>query len=130
MAQAIDHVNLLVPRDGREDAIGFYSDVLGFTVENLEKFESGTKPFFSIRIGPQSVIHVRPSDRFEPPRGQSLDHFAICLDRPIDDVRSTLADADVEVLRDGDPLGATGTAPAVYVNDPFGYTVELKSCPG
>ena len=128
MAQAIDHVNLLVPHDGREAAIGFYRDVLGFEVENLDKYESGTKPFFSIRIGPQSVIHVRPSDRFEPPSGHSLDHVAICLDSPIDDVRSILEDAGVRVLRDGDPLGATGTAPAVYVNDPFGYTVELKSC--
>lgn len=130
MAQAIDHVNLLVPPDGRETAIGFYRDVLGFEVENLDKYESGTKPFFSIRIGPQSVIHVRPTDEFERPDGTSMDHFAICLDRSIDAIREALVEGDVAVLREGEPLGATGTAPAVYVNDPFGYTVELKTCEG
>lgn len=130
MPQAIDHVNLTIPSDGRQDAIAFYRDVLGFTVENMEQFESSTKPFFSVRIGPVSVIHIRPTDEFERPNGTSMDHFAICLDRPIDTIREELVEGGVAVLREGEPLGATGTAPAVYVNDPFGYTVELKSCEG
>ena len=41
-------------------------------------------------------------------------------------LRVPAAGVDVEMELDA-PLGATGRAPAVYVEDPFGYRSELKT---
>lgn len=40
--------------------------------------------------------------------------------------RLSAAGVNVEMELDA-PLGATGRAPAVYVEDPFGYLLELKT---
>lgn len=126
--KAIDHVNLHVPDGGVDAAVEFYGDVLGFAVENMAAYRAGEKPFFSFRVTPDSVLHVYPDEAFEEPDGSNYDHLALRVDRSIDGVTSALDDAGVEVERKLDaPLGATGTAPAVYVRDPFGYRVELKA---
>jgi len=53
--------------------------------------------------------------------GIDADRLAAAVDDRIDTVRE-----EIEVLRESTPLGATGRNPAVYVSDPFGYTLELK----
>ncbi|MFB6155913.1 MAG: VOC family protein [Haloferacaceae archaeon] len=121
-ATAIDHVNLHVPADGTETARAFYGDALGFEIEEYDD-----KPFFDVRLAPGAVLHLWPDEDFRPPDGDNYDHVAVRLDHEVDEVREALAEADVEVDREGTPLGATGTAPAVYVTDPFGYQVELKA---
>lgn len=123
----IDHVNLKIPADGTADALAFYCDGLGFEADRLDAFESGDKPFFSIRLTDENVIHCWPDEDFEAPSGVNYDHVAIRLAESIEDVKATLADAGIEVDREFEPLGATGTGPAVYVEDPFGYRVELKA---
>lgn len=126
-ATEIDHVNLKIPADGTDDALAFYRDGLGFAADRLAEYESGEKPFFSIRLADGCVLHLWPSKEFEAPTGANYDHVAVRLEEPIDAVRERLTDAGIDVDREGTPLGATGTAPAVYVEDPFGYTVELKT---
>jgi lactoylglutathione lyase len=126
-ATAIDHVNLRIPADGADEALAFYCDGLGFEPARLERFESGEKPFFSIRLTAGSVLHLWPDAGFEAPTGANFDHVAIRLDETVGDVKETLAAAGVDVERESAPLGATGTAPAVYVEDPFGYRIELKA---
>jgi catechol 2,3-dioxygenase-like lactoylglutathione lyase family enzyme len=128
-ATAIDHVNLRIPADGLDAAVGFYRDALGFDVENRDLFESGEKPFFSVRLTPASVIHLRPAEDFEPPAETAFDHVAIEFAHDIDELCDHLEAAGVEIDRRLEPLGATGVAPAVYVTDPFGYTLELKAAP-
>jgi catechol 2,3-dioxygenase-like lactoylglutathione lyase family enzyme len=124
----IDHVNLRIPEDGVEDALEFYVERLGFEADRMDAFEAGEKPFFSIRLAPAHVIHLWPTDEFDEPTATNYDHVALVVDHDVETVKSRLADAGVEVDRELDaPLGATGTAPAVYVRDPFGYRVELKS---
>ena len=124
--RAIDHVNLQIPVDGIETAVEFYDGLLGFDVENLELYESGEKGFFSFRLTETSVFHMRPMEDFQQPSGHSYDHVALLIDDPVDDVKQTLADAGVEIEKELEPLGATGVAPAIYVTDPFGYTIEIK----
>lgn len=126
-ATAIDHVNLRIPDDGVEEAIEFYRDALGFDIENRDLYESGDKPFFSVRLAPDSVVHLRPDAEFEPPTGRAFDHVAIGIDHDVEEIESTLSAAGVDVDRRLEPLGATGVASAVYVTDPFGYTLELKA---
>ncbi|RLM90797.1 VOC family protein [Halobellus sp. Atlit-38R] len=126
-ATAIDHVKLHIPDEGIETALGFYRDALGFGIDGMDLYESGAKPFFSVRLAPGAVIHLQPSDEFEEPTKAAYDHVAIRVDETIDGIEATLDDAGVEIDRRLDPLGATGVAPAVYVTDPFGYRIELKA---
>jgi catechol 2,3-dioxygenase-like lactoylglutathione lyase family enzyme len=125
-ARAIDHVNLSMPEDRIDEALAFYRDALGFETENLDAYREGTRPLFSFRLGDTCIIHVSPTDGFEPPTGNNFDHVAIVLEASIDAIRNLLDDHGIEIERDGTPLGATGRNPAVYVRDPFGYLLELK----
>lgn len=124
--QTIDHVNLKIPANGIETAIAFYRDIFGFKVENLDLYESGQKSFFSIRLANENVIHFRPVEDFEPPSGNNFDHTAILIEESIDDVKDLLSSNSIDIENESNPLGATGTAPAVYVKDPFGYLLEIK----
>jgi len=127
----IDHVNLRIPAEGVTDALEFYVEGLGFEVDRMDAFEAGEKPFFSIRLAPTHVLHLWPTEAFDEPAATNYDHLALVVDHDVETVKSRLDDAGVEVERELDaPLGATGTAPAVYVRDPFGYRVELKSATG
>lgn len=128
-ARAIDHINIQVPEDRVDDAVAFYQEGLGFSPENLDAYREGERPLFSFRLTDASVIHIRPVDpsEFEPSDRSSYDHFAIVLDADIDKIHATLEEADIDIRRSSNPLGATGRNPAVYVEDPFGYVIELKA---
>ncbi|GGJ05110.1 hypothetical protein GCM10008995_13660 [Halobellus salinus] len=126
-ATEIDHAKLRIPADGIDTSLGFYRDALGFGIDGMDLYESGDKPFFSVRLTPGSVIHVEPDKGFEPPARTAYDHVAVRIDDTIDGIERDLQAAGVEVDRRLDPLGATGVAPAVYVTDPFGYRLELKA---
>jgi catechol 2,3-dioxygenase-like lactoylglutathione lyase family enzyme len=125
-ATALDHVNLKIPDDSLDEAIEFYGSALGFDIENLDLYESGEKPFVSVRLTPVSIIHLQPSSDFDFAQ-TAFDHVSIELDHSIQEITDHLDAAGVSVDRELEPLGATGVAPAVYVTDPFGYTLELKT---
>ena len=117
----IDHVVLRV----RDQAVSqrFYVDVLGCTVARINERIS----LIHLRFGDQLIDLVPGS--VPPPEGAGMDH--LCLSIECDDV-GKLAD---ELVRRGatldgkvsDRFGAYGTGPSVYVRDPDGYRVELKS---
>lgn len=126
-ARHIDHVNLRIPDDGVDDAREFYGERLGFGIEDT-LFEAGEKPFFDVRLSATGVVHLWPTDEFEPPTATNYDHVAVVVEESIAEIEAELDAAGVEVERTLDsPLGATGEAPAVYVRDPFGYRIELKA---
>lgn len=129
-ARAIDHLNLKIPEDRLDEALGFYRDVLGFEPENLIAFREGDRSLFSFRLAESCIIHVRPTEGFEEPTGDNLDHFCLVLEATVDEIRTTLEEAGHEIQRESTPLGATGRNPAVYVEDPFGYVLELKEAKG
>lgn len=124
--EAIDHVNLRIPEDGLDPAREFYVDALGFSLEGLDAFPD-EKPFFSVRLAEGCVLHLWPDERFEKPERENYDHVAIRVRESIDEVKQRLDAHDVEIVDKLEPLGATGVAPAVYIRDPFGYRVELKT---
>ena len=126
--RSIDHVNLRVPDDGVEAALDFYRDRLGFDVEGLDSYREGDQPFFDIRLASAHVIHLWPTEEFERPSGNNFNHVALVVEGDTDGVSEWLSGAEVSVESELDsPLGATGRAPAVYVEDPFGYRIELKA---
>ena len=124
----LDHANLTIPESRVDDAVTFYRDALGFDLENLDAYRAGDRPIFSVRLSETSILHLSPSEEFEPPEETNFDHVAIVVEDDIDAIRQQLTDAGVEIEREPRELkGATGTAPAVYVRDPFGYRVEIKT---
>lgn len=126
-ARHLDHVNLRIPEDGVDDARAFYGDALGFEIEDA-RYTAGEKPFFDVRLSATGVIHLWPTDSFEPPEATNYDHVAVVVNESVDAIESELAAAGIEIEKTLDsPLGATGEASAVYVRDPFGYRVELKA---
>lgn len=118
----IDHVNIRIPASGVDDALAFYRDRLGFTPEKLDQYRAGERTSFAFRMGDTTLLHIRPVDDFERPGEENFDHF--CIVTPdFEDARMELEDV---TEREGTPWGATGRAPAIYVEDPFGYRIEIK----
>lgn len=140
IANPIDHVNLRYPEDELEAALEFYCEKLGFEPELVGYDEDGD-PYvdhpshFSVRLGEECLIHMTPTadpqilNRYEDADRTSLDHVGLLLDRPIEEIKRDLEAADIEILREFEPGGATGVAPAVFVLDPFGYMLEFKVDP-
>ncbi|MDY6769111.1 MAG: VOC family protein [Candidatus Nanohaloarchaea archaeon] len=126
-AERIDHVNLRIPADSVEDAVHFYRDVLGFEPEKLDLYRDGERTSFAFRIADTAMLHVRPVDDFREPGAENYDHLCIVVDTPLDELKQLLEEHGVDIDREGTPWGSTGRAPAVYVTDPFGYTIELKT---
>jgi catechol 2,3-dioxygenase-like lactoylglutathione lyase family enzyme len=125
-ARAIDHLNLAIPADGVADALDFYRDSLGFGVEDLDRYRQGERSIFTFRLGDTSVIHVSPMEDFQPPSKRNFVHACIVLEASIDEIHSLTECENILVERESNPLGATGRNPAMYITDPFGYTLELK----
>ncbi len=125
--EGIDHINIRIPEEGIDEAVNFYQRVLGFEPMKLEEFQNGERTSFFFRISEEAVINIRPKENFQRPSGKSFDHFCVTLNEKIDDVKEILEENNIEILREGHPLGATGRGPGVYIRDPFGYKIELKS---
>jgi len=123
----LDHANLRIPADRVDDAVAFYRDTLGFELEDLDAYRAGDRPIFSVRLSTTSIVHLSPSEEFEPPADRNFDHVAIVVEDEIEAVKRELTDVSVDIERESTPKGATGSAPAVYVEDPFGYRLEIKT---
>lgn len=140
-ATAMDHVNLRYPEGELETALDFYCEKLGFEAEHVAYNEDGD-PYvdhpshFSVRFGETCLAHMTPEsdptiiNRYQSASETGFDHVSLLFDAPIADIESRLRAADIEIHREFEPTGATGTAPAVFVVDPFGYMLELKEAPG
>jgi catechol 2,3-dioxygenase-like lactoylglutathione lyase family enzyme len=139
-ATAMDHVNLRYPEGELETALEFYCEKLGFEAELVGYDEDG-EPYvdhpshFSIRFGDNCLVHMTPEsdptiiNRYQDASRTGFDHVSLLFDEPIEEIKARLEAADVEIHREFEPSGATGTAPAVFVLDPFGYMLELKVDP-
>ena len=121
---ALDHIVLPVADVDR--SLGFYRDLLQLSVEREADFRAGTRPFLSVRIG-TSLIDLLPSGA----QGPALDHICLAVEGlQGEDLVAWLRDHDVPVIRGPVQVdGARGSGSAVYVTDPDGHTVELKSYP-
>ncbi|WP_255150041.1 VOC family protein [Halorarius halobius] len=122
----IDHANLRIPADGREPARQFYGEGLGFGIEDA-RYEAGEKPFFDVRLSATGVIHLWPTESFDAPEATNFDHVCVVVEEDVESIKRRLDEADIAIDTELDsPLGATGEAGSVYVEDPFGYRIELK----
>lgn len=127
----IDHLVLRV-RDV-ETMVGFYTRVLGCTVEKRQEKYG----LIQLRAGSCLVDLVDvegPSGRrggAAPGReGRNLDHFCFRIE-PWDEaaIRAHLEAHGVAIGETGMRYGAEGEGPSIYIADPEGNTVELKGPP-
>jgi catechol 2,3-dioxygenase-like lactoylglutathione lyase family enzyme len=103
-----------------EKALAFYCETLGLAGERVDEWRRGEVLFPSVRVTPTTVIDLFGAER----DGANLDHFCLVI-APVD--LDELA-AQFPGARRGDGLyGAQGFASSLYIHDPDGNTIELRS---
>lgn len=118
--QELDHLVLNVA--DIERSLAWYTDLLGLAPERVGDWRAGRAPFPSVRINDHTVIDLMTIAR----TGHNVDHFCMVVDRPAVDSIATDDRFDV-VDGPAERWGARGAGWSVYVNDPDGNTVELRS---
>jgi glyoxylase I family protein len=117
-----DHI-VLVSADP-EPLVAWYREHLGAAPERLEAWRRGDVPFVSMRISPDFVIDITKGER----TGTNVEHVAITVeDVDLDD----LAAAGTLTVEMGpaDLFGARGVGRGLYLRDPDGNRVELRTYP-
>ncbi len=119
--RGIDHVVVICRDVGA--SVAWYRDVLGLQPIRLEEFERGEVPFVSMRISDTALIDLTPGE----PTGVNIDHFSLYVDG---DLEAAHASGDFDVVRPPKTIfGAQGHGPGMYVRDPDGNVIELKTYP-
>ncbi|MDH3683165.1 MAG: VOC family protein [Acidimicrobiia bacterium] len=128
----LDHIVLRVT--DAERSLAFYCETLGLAGDRVDEWRRGDVPFPSVRIDATTIIDLFPADRFPPADGKpvdpasgSLDHFCVTIEPT--DLHALAGSGDVDVVRGPQDrlFGAQGYATSLYVADPDGNTVELRS---
>jgi catechol 2,3-dioxygenase-like lactoylglutathione lyase family enzyme len=115
-----DHLVLVSPDPER--LVAWYVDELGLKAVRLEQWRRDEVPFVSLRVSPTFLIDVTRGER----TGVNADHLAL-----------TVADVDLDELAESgrfdvemgpaDLYGAQGVGRGLYVRDPDGNRVELRT---
>ncbi len=119
----LDHIVLLTP--DVERALAWWTGMLGLEGDRVEAWRAGDVPFPSVRIDAGTIVDLFAGDR----TGRNLDHVCVVID-PTTDLDALVAAGDFEVERGPvDVYGARGMGRSVYVRDPDGNVVELRTYP-
>ncbi|HEX5096188.1 MAG TPA: VOC family protein [Acidimicrobiia bacterium] len=114
----LDHIVLRVA--DVEKSLAFYIDTLGLEPVRVEEWRRGEVLFPSVRLTPETIIDVFAGER----SGENLDHFCMVIE-PTD--LDALATRFPDAQRGDGLFGAQGYASSLYIHDPDGNTVELRS---
>lgn len=116
----LDHIVLDVA--DVERSLRFYCGELGLAGERVEEWRLGEVFFPSVRVDATTVIDLLAL----APSGSNVDHF--CLVVQPTDLAALAASGRFEVVDGPDRRwGARGDGLSLYVRDPDGNTVELRS---
>jgi len=128
--RVIDHIVLRTANV--EDMVHFYSKVLACPIERTLPRETGLS---QLRAG-QSLIDIVDVDSElgraggGPPgvAGNNLDHLCLQLETISEsDLRHWLASHGIQAGEFEIRYGAEGFGPSIYIQDPDGNTIELRS---
>jgi catechol 2,3-dioxygenase-like lactoylglutathione lyase family enzyme len=120
--KGLDHVVLVVADP--EVSVEWYRRILGAEPERLEEWRRGEVLFPSVRLDEATVIDLFAGEV----TGRNVDHVAVVVEDV--DLDELAASGDVDVV--GGPAelwGAQGWGTGLYVADPDGHTVELRTYP-
>ena len=119
-ARELDHIVINVA--DVERSLAWYTELLGLTGERVDEWRAGEVPFPSVRVSEGCIFDLLATER----SGENIDHICLVVDP--DDVDATADDHRFDVIEGPVPRwGARGMARSVYVRDPDGNTVELRS---
>jgi catechol 2,3-dioxygenase-like lactoylglutathione lyase family enzyme len=107
-----------------ERSLAFYCGELGLEAERVEEWRAGEVLFPSVRIDATTLVDLLAAPR----TGNNLDHLCLVVDPT--DLAALAASGRFDVVGEGpvDGLfGAQGLATSLYVRDPDGNVVELRS---
>ena len=119
----LDHVVLDVADTHR--SVAWYRDELGLAVERYGEWQRGEVLFTSVRIDETTIIDLLE----QAPTGRNVDHVCLVVD-DVDVDELAASDRFEVVMGPVDVWGALGMGRSVYVADPDGHTVELRTYPG
>ena len=103
-----------------ETSLAFYRDELGLRAERVDEWRRGEVLFPSVRVDATTVIDLLAAPR----GGTNLDHFCLVVEpTDLDELAARFPGA---VRADG-LFGAQGFASSVYLQDPDGNIIELRS---
>jgi len=118
----LDHLVLNV--SDVERSLAWYTDLLGLSGVRIDEWRRGEAPFPSVRISPGCIIDLFAADEIGP--GNNLNHFCLVATRA--DVDAIATDARFTIVDGpGRRFGARGDGWSIYVVDPDGNTVEIRS---
>jgi len=115
-----DHVVLVSPDPER--LVEWYRDHLGLEVLRLEQWRAKEVPFISLRVNDAFLVDVMTGDR----TGENVDHIAVVVDDVDLDELAASGRFTVE-MGPAELFGARGLGRGVYVRDPDGNLVELRT---
>lgn len=118
-AVALDHIVLVTP--DVERLVAWYGEVLGLEPVRLEQWRRGEVPFVSVRVNEQTVVDVLAGER----TGENVHHAAFVVEGA--DLAAIAAEHGVPGPRE--LFGARGQGHGIYLRDPDGNGVELRSYP-
>jgi glyoxylase I family protein len=115
-----DHIVLVSP--DVERLVAWYRDELGLRTERLEEWRRGEVLFVSLRVSDTFLIDVFTGER----TGVNVDHLAIVVEGVDLDELAAQGRFEVE-MGPADLFGAQGTGRGLYISDPDGNRVELRT---
>jgi catechol 2,3-dioxygenase-like lactoylglutathione lyase family enzyme len=116
----VDHY-VLVAADV-EALVAWYRDELGLQPERLEEWRRGEVLFASLRVNESTLIDVFTGER----TGMNVDHVALTVEDVDLDELAASGRFDIE-MGPADLFGARGTGRGLYIRDPAGNRVELRT---
>jgi catechol 2,3-dioxygenase-like lactoylglutathione lyase family enzyme len=114
-----------------ERSVAFYRDVLGCAVERYDEWRAGSVPFPSVRISDSTLVDVFPGGGEDAGRQEPRNMHHFCLVVQCDDMADLLASLKARGVKALDEVatrwGARGDGSSIYIRDPDGNVIELKS---
>ena len=116
----LDHV--VIDCADVERSVAWWRDELGCEPLRLEEWRRGEVPFVSVRLDTTTIIDLFARER----TGENVNHLALTVADV--DLADLAASGRFEVLGGPSQLyGAQGTGIGIYVRDPDGNTIELRT---
>jgi catechol 2,3-dioxygenase-like lactoylglutathione lyase family enzyme len=117
---ALDHI--VIDCADVERSVAWWTGELGLEPLRLEEWRQGKAPFVSVRIDAHTIIDLQAADR----TGENVNHIALTVDGV--DLDALATSGRFEVVRGPATLfGARGIGRGLYVRDPDGNVIELRT---
>jgi catechol 2,3-dioxygenase-like lactoylglutathione lyase family enzyme len=119
---ALDHIVLDVA--DTHASVAWYRDRLGLVPERYEEWQRGEVLFTSLRVTADTIIDLLET----PPTGENMNHLCLVVEGLDLDKAAASGEWDVHG-GPSDVWGAHGMGRSLYVKDPDGHVVELRTYP-